>query len=453
MTDTSTRVAELRPHVGEVREDIVTVSEALWNLNELGLNEFESVKTVKEMLVSHGFAITSDGTGGLATAFLAEFGSGEPVLAILGEYDALPALGNNAVPRQEPRDDGQTSGHGCGHNLIASGSVGAALALRYWLEQTGTPGTIRYAGCPAEETDNGKVPMALAGAFDGVAAAIHWHPGDRAAVANIKTAAITSLRVTFHGRTAHAGAEPWMGRSALHALELFAHGVNLMREHMRPTSRMHYIFNDTGTAANVIPDLASAQILYRDADADLVKIGEEWIGQIANAAAMATQTTVEISHEGGANDLMPNGPLAVRSQAVLEAVGVPTWTEDEQAFAVEGQRNAGLPQEGLATTVTPLLPEMTFGASTDVGDVSKITPTMGFSMPTVPIGVSMHTWLATASHGTSIGHKGAIYVALALAALGAEILTDAQLRDEAKADFDKRMAGKPYTPLAPIAAG
>jgi aminobenzoyl-glutamate utilization protein B len=402
--------------------------------------------------LSHGFTITSDGTGGMPTAFLAEFGSGEPVVAILGEYDALPSLGNNPVPRQEPRDDGQINGHGCGHNLIASGSVGAAIALRYWLEQTGAPGTIRYAGCPAEETDNGKVPMALAGAFDGLAAAIHWHPGDRAVVANIKTAAVVSLRVEFHGRTAHAGAEPWMGRSALHALELFAHGVNLMREHMRPTSRMHYIFNDTGTAPNVIPDLASAQILYRDADAALVRTGEAWIVEIANAAAMATQTTVKVTHEGGANDLMPNGPLAIRSQAVLDAVGVPAWTDDEQAFAREGQKNAGLPTEGMSTTVTPLMPEITLGASTDVGDVSKITPTMGFSMPTVPLGVSMHTWLATASHGTSIGHKGAIYVALALAALGAEILMDENLRNEARADFEKRMDGKPYTPLAPAAS-
>src|SRR4051794_7457508 len=172
MTETITRVAELRPHVSEVREDIVAISEALWNFNELGLNEVRSSAAVREVLLSHGFTITSDGTGGMPTAFLAEFGGGEPVVAILGEYDALPSLGNNPVPRQEPRDDGQINGHGCGHNLIAFGSVGAAIALRYWLEQTGTPGTIRYAGCPAEETDNGKVPMARAGAFDGLAAAI-----------------------------------------------------------------------------------------------------------------------------------------------------------------------------------------------------------------------------------------------------------------------------------------
>jgi len=203
---------------------------------------------VRDLLVLHGFAITSDGTAGMATAFLAEFGRGEPVVAILGECDALSALGNIAVPRQEPRDDGQTNGDGCGHNLIASGSVGAAIALRYWLEQTGTSGTIRYAGCPAEETANGMVPMAAAGAFDGVAAAVHWHPMDQAVVANMRSTAVVSLRIEFRGRTAHAGNNPWMGRSALHALELFAHVVNLMREYIRPTARMHYGFGETGQA-------------------------------------------------------------------------------------------------------------------------------------------------------------------------------------------------------------
>lgn len=444
-----TSVANLSPFVQQRIPEVTDISDTLWNFNEIGLTEARSSAYLRKVLAANGFTLTHEGAGGMPTAFVAEYGSDGPTVGILGEFDALPSLGNEAVPFQQSRADGQTNGHGCGHNLIASGSVGAALALKDWLVASGTPGKIRYLGCPAEENWCGKVLMAREGLFDGLDAAVHWHPLDRAVVANIRTTAVAIFTITFRGKTAHAGNDPWNGRSALHALELFAHGVNLMREHMRPTARTHYIFGATGTAANVVTDLTSIDIRYRDVSTEWLREGIEWIQNIADGAAQATQTTVNVRFETGANEIVPNAPLAGRAQAILDLIGAPSYTKEEQTFAKEIQRNAGLPDVGMCTTIVPLQPEPAAGGSSDVGDVSKITPTMGVTMPTMPEGGSLHTWLATASHGMSIGHKGAIQVAHVLAALGAEILTDPELRSAAMADFRKRVGEDPYRAVYP----
>jgi aminobenzoyl-glutamate utilization protein B len=427
------------------------IARDLWDIAEVSLQEVESERVVREALEESGFTITSSATAGVATAFVAEWGSGAPVIGLLAEYDALPGLGNAAVPRQEPRADGKTSGHGCGHNLFGAGVVGAAAALKSVMAEQGIQGTVRVYGCAAEESEGAKIYMARAGLFDDLDAALHWHPGDAPSTTNIRLLAINQIRVEFFGKTAHAGAAPWLGRSAVHAAELFTHGVNLMREHVEPTARMHYKYDQAGVAANVVPDYARITMIVRDAERSRVEAMTDWIKQIAEGAALATQTSARTMVYTGCYDLLPNTPLAERMQAHLEAIGLPNYTDEERAFAQELQRNFGIDPTGLADSVVPL-PDgsQVIGASTDVGDVSYLTPTMGCSIPTVPLGIGLHTWAATASHGTSIGLKGAVAAARALARLGAELMTDEQLRQAARADLERRVAGQPYkSPLSP----
>lgn len=448
MTERTGAVAE---HVDAITEEITAAADAIWGIAEPGLAEHRSAAYLKEALERHDFVITHEGLGGMPTAFVAEFrhGTGGRTVGILAEYDALPGLGNAAVPRPEPGPTGVETGHGCGHNLIGAGAFGAAVAVRDWLAATDTPGTVRLYGCPAEENWSGKVPMAREGVFADLDAALHWHPLDRALVANIRTTAVTDLMVTFLGRTAHAGTSPWDGRSALHALELFSHGLNVMREHLQPTARVHYLPVETGLAVNVVPDRARIAVRFRDVEPARVTEAIAWIHDIAAGAALATRTSSDVTYLSAAHDILPNTPLAERAQQILEAVGVPEYDADELAFARGVQRESGLPETGMHRAIMPLPPEPPLGGSSDVGDVSKIAPTTGFVFPTMAEGISLHTWAATACHGTSIGHKGALCAARALAALCADVLTDDELAASSRADHARRMAGATYASLLP----
>jgi aminobenzoyl-glutamate utilization protein B len=437
--------------VEAARPGIERISAEVWDLAELSLEEVASAQVHIRELEAAGFEV-STGTAGVDTAFVAErrFGDG-PVVGFLSEYDALPGLGNEAVPRQQPRADGKTSGHGCGHNLLGAALTGAAIATADVLDAEGLPGTVRVYGCAAEEAEGAKVYMAREGLFDDVAACLHWHPWSIAGVVNMRLAAVNTVRLAFHGRTAHAGMEPWSGRSALDALELAAHGINLMREHIEPTARTHYIYEEAGEAPNVVPDYARMLLLIRDIDRAHVVATTEWVRQIAEGAALATQTRTEVDVFFGMHDLLPNTPLAGRMQEHLDAVGAPVWTDEEQAFARECQVNMGLPEHGLATDVVPLRPEVAIGGSSDVADVSWNTPTMGVVMPTVPLGVSMHTWAVTACGGMSIGFKGALAATDVLTRTALDILTDAGLREAVRADFERRTEGVEY--VSPLPEG
>lgn len=433
------------------RPVVERISAEVWDLAELSLEEFESAQVHVRELAAVGFSV-STGAGGVDTAFVAErrFGDG-PVVGFLSEYDALPGLGNAAVPRQEPRADGKTSGHGCGHNLLGAALTGAAIATAGVLEASGLPGTVRVYGCAAEEAEGAKVYMAREGLFDDVDVCLHWHPWTAAGVLNVRLAATNAIRIAFHGRTAHAGMEPWSGRSALDGLELAAHGINLMREHVEPTARIHYIYEAGGEAPNVVPDYARMLLLVRDIDRAHVIATTEWVRQIAEGAALATQTTAEVEVFFGLHDLLPNTPLAERMQVHLEDVGAPAWTDEEQAFARECQANMQLPELGLATDVLPLGPEIAIGGSSDVADVSWCAPTMGVFMPTAPVGVSMHTWPVTACGGMSIGVQGASAATRVLTLTALDVLTDDELRSAVRADFDRRTADFEY--VSPIPAG
>lgn len=318
------------------------------------------------------------------------------------------------------------------------------------MEAQGIPGTLRVFGCAAEETEGAKVYMARAGLFNDLDTCLHWHPAPIASVINVRLAASDVMKLEFHGRTAHAGIEPWNGRSALDAMELAAHAINLMREHVEPTARIHYVYEVAGTAPNIVPDYARMWLVVRDIDRAHVVKTTAWVEQIAQGAALATQTTAQVNVYFGMHDLLPNTALAQRMQQHLDQVGTPQWSEEEQAFARECQQHMGVPQHGLMTKVTPLQPEPTLGGSSDVADVSWITPTMGVSVPTMPLHVALHTWPVTACGGMSIGVKGTLVAAQVLVQTALDVLTDAELRAATRADFERRTAGFTYvSPLPP----
>jgi aminobenzoyl-glutamate utilization protein B len=424
----------------------------IWDLAELSLHEAESVNVYRRELEAAGFTITSTGTAGVPTAFIAEWAqaSDGPKVGFLLEYDALPELGNAAVPRKEPRADGTTSGHGCGHNLIGAGLAGAAIALKHTMEANGLPGTLRLYGCAAEETEGAKVYMAREGLFNDLDACFHWHPAPIAAVINVRMAAINFIKLEFFGKTAHAGIEPWKGRSALHAMELATHGLNLMREHLEPTARLHYVFEAGGIAPNVVTDYARMWIIVRDVDRARVVTTSEWVRQIAVGAALATQTESKANQYYGIHDLLPNTPLAERMQEHLQAIGAPAWTEAEQAFAMACQKEMGVPQHGLVQKVMPLYPEPTLGGSSDVAEASWLTPTMGVAMPTLPLHVSLHTWVVTACGGMSIGVRGTLAATEVIALTALDVMTNPELREAARDDFKRRTEGFTYvSPLPP----
>ena len=442
--DISARDKEVIEAVEKVAPTIEEIAKKLWDLSEVSLLEIKSSAYLKDLLKNNGFTITSEEAAGVPTAFIAEYGTGEPKLGILLEYDALPGLGNEPVSEKQPRKDGVTAGHGCGHNLIGAGAMGAALAIRDLMEQKRIAGTLRVYGAAAEESEGAKVFMARAGLFDDLDAMLHWHPMDVAHVAAIRMAAASHMYIEFKGKSAHAGLYPWKGRSALDAVEIFLHSVNMMREHVEPTTRVHYIIKDGGKAVNVVPERATVMLSYRDADRERVNKGIAWIKDMAQGAALATQTEALAVDYFGLHDLLSNTPLADRMQKHFESVGLPEYSPEEQTFARQLQQVAGLKPTGMANKIEPVPNEPYRGGFTDVGDVSYITPTMGLTVPTFPQGIPLHTWMATASHGTSIGFKGAVTASKVLALTGIDLLTDPELLEQAKADFDKRTEGFTY---------
>lgn len=436
--------------VAEVQDAILRLSREVWATPELSLHEEKSHRIHLRELEAEGFRITSRGTSGIPTAFVAEWsqGRGGPVIGYLPEYDALPGLGNAAEPRQTPGPTGAEVAHGCGHNMLGAGCTGAAFALRRMMAADGTPGTIRVYGCAAEEVEGAKVYMARDGLCDDLDAALAWHPAPFAGAGLVRTAALDKAKVRFRGRSAHAGNSPWEGRSALKGAEMFGIGVQMMREHLPPTARVHYVYEAAGVAPNVVPDFAEIWIVCRDLDRAGVEAISRWLAEIAEGAARATQTTAEFEIFIGVYDLLPNAPLARLLHRHLSAVPL-DWTAEEQAFARACQREGGLPEAGLAGRPLPFMDDVTAGGSTDVGDVSYCAPAGVFAWPTFPLGFGLHTWAVTACGGMSIGDSAALATARVLAAAGHDLMTDPDLRAAAREDFLKRRGDKPFVSALP----
>jgi aminobenzoyl-glutamate utilization protein B len=443
-------VAAAEAGVAQHRDAILRISREVWELAELSLVEANSFKVHLRELEAAGFRTVSTGTSGYPTAFISEWtqGAGGPVVAYLPEYDALPDLGNATEPRKSPAASGEVNGHGCGHNMLGAGCTGGAIALKSMMEQDGTACTVRVYGCAAEETQGAKVYFVRDNLFDDVDLALAWHPAPFAAVGELMTSANVAIKVRFAGRTAHAGNSPWDGRSALKGAELFGIGLQFMREHLLPTTRIHYIYEQAGVAPNIVPDSAQIWLTLRAENVDELARVIAWAKGVSEGAGLMTQTEAEFELFHGMHDILPNGPAIDLVHRHMTA-RPPQWTEDEQTFARACQSEMGLPESGLTTEVLPKIGPMKVGGSSDLGDVSKVTPLAVFGWPTVGLGTSLHTWAITACAGMSIGDRASLDTARILAGVGYDAVTDPDFLAAAKADFETRMAGKTYVSLLP----
>lgn len=436
--------------VDRLSGEISRMAETLWTYSETALRETRSAAFLADLVEREGFSVER-GVAGMPTAFVATWGGGAPVIGILAEYDALPGIGNEAVPEQRPRADGVLGGQGCGHNLFGAGSVGAAIALKRVMQAQGLRGTIRLYGTPAEETLVGKTYMARDGLFSGLDATLEWHPSTETGVGNTANQANNNFTVEFFGQPAHAAADPWNGRSALDAVELLIHAANLMREHVRPTARVHYVIPSAGEAPNIVPAYAKAWFFVRDSSRAQVDDHYAWLLQMAEGAALATRTTHRVFLNTGVYEYLFNRPLQEAMQRNLEAVGAPKWTDADHQFARAMQRVSDRPEKGLSTAVKPLMRgvEPLSGGSTDVADVSWINPTVGLEVATAGLDLPWHSWQTSASHGIPGASKAADVAAKVLAMTAVDLLTNPQLLAAAKAEFAKQTEGRPYRSAIP----
>ena len=411
------------------------VAQQLWEFAELGYLETRSSGLMQAELEGEGFRI-EQGIADIPTAFVAEWGEGGPVIAILAEMDALPGINQSGLATRDPVE-GKGAGHACGHNLFGAGSLTAAIAVKKWLEETGTPGRIRLYGTPAEEGGSGKVYMTRAGMFDDVDIAIHWHADDENSAAARTSLANRSAKFRFRGISAHAAGAPERGRSALDGVEAMNMMANMMHEHMPQDARMHYVISSGGEAPNVVPDFAEAFYYVRHPDPAGVEAIWERLENAARGAALGTGTEVEWEIIHGNNPLLVNEALARVMQAKLEMVGGVVYTAEERAWAEELQKSLGDAAEPLesAGQIKPYNRSLGYG-STDVGDVSWATPTVGVRTATWVPGTSAHSWQAVAASGNSIGHKGAQVAAKSMALMAVELFLNPELRAAARVEFD-----------------
>lgn len=412
------------------------VAQQLWDLAELGYLEERSSALMMDELAAEGFAITG-GIAEIPTAFVAEWGEGGPVIAILAEMDALPGINQSAEPTRDPIE-GKGAGHACGHNLFGAGSLTAAIAIKNWLEATGTPGRIRLYGTPAEEGGSGKVYMTRAGMFDDVDIAIHWHADDENSAAARTSLANRSAKFRFTGISAHAAGAPERGRSALDGVEAMNMMANMMHEHIPQQARMHYVVTAGGNAPNVVPDFAESFYYVRHPDPEGVEAIWSRLEDAARGAALGTGTKVEWEIIHGNNPLLVNETLAKVMDAKLRQVGGVEYTSEEREWAEQIQESLGDAAKPLesAAEIGPYNKSLGYG-STDVGDVSWATPTVGVRTATWVPGTSAHSWQAVAASGHSIGHKGTVVAAKAMTLMAVELFTNPDLREAARAEFDR----------------
>ena len=422
------------------------VAKQIWSFAEVGYQETKSSALLQEQLRAAGFKVES-GVAEIPTAFVATYGSGKPVIGILGEFDALPGLSQDTVPSPKPLVAGGP-GHGCGHHLFGTASAAAAIAVKEWLTANGRTGTIRFFGTPAEEGGGGKVYMIRAGLFRDVDAVISWHPGDVNQVTKATTLANYSAKFRFRGLSAHAAGAPEQGRSALDGVEAMNAMVNLMREHLPQEARIHYIITNGGKAPNVVPDFAEVYYYARHSDIRVLEGIWERIQNAAKGAALGTGTTTEMELVNSVYNKLANDYLADLMQKQLDRVGGVRYTPEEEQFAaaLRPTLRGTVPPPGTEKQILPFEVGVSSG-STDVGDVTWVVPTIELSAATWVPGTPAHSWQATATGGMSIGAKGMMVAAKTMALTMAELFSERSHIAKAKAEFDRRTAGHTYRPL------
>tara|TARA_B100000809_G_scaffold125092_2_gene123357 strand:- start:4196 stop:5623 length:1428 start_codon:yes stop_codon:yes gene_type:complete len=419
----------------------------IWDYAEVGYQEYKSSSLLKEQLLKEGFSIKSN-IANIPTAFVAEYGQGFPVIAILGEFDALPGVAQSSSPFKESYKDNQ-AGHACGHHLFGAGSAWASVAIKEWLSANNQQGTIRFYGTPAEEGGSGKVYMARDGIFNDVDVILHWHPGSTSHASPRTSNSNKSAKFSFKGISAHAASAPDKGRSALDGVESMNMMVNMMREHVPQESRIHYVITKGGLAPNVIPDDAEVYYYVRHPKRQMVEKLFDRVVKAAEGAALGTETdmTFEVMH--GNYSLMPNDTLQKVMHEKLVNLGGITYSQDEDEYAkkIHGTLLNPTAEIGDQENILPYKRRHGYG-STDVGDVSWLVPTAGARIATWVPGTSAHSWQAVASGGTSIGLKGTKLAVQVLSETAKEIFLNPSIATLAKEELNKNV-GKSfnYIPL------
>ena len=435
--------------IDSIQEDLIRLSDSVWSFAEVGLEEYKSARSLADYAEENGFEVER-GTSGMPTAFIATYGTGTPIIGIFSEYDALPGLSQKVLPQREALIE-DAPGHGCGHNLIGTGGLGAAMAIKNLMEQGLLQGTIRLYGAPAEENQGGKQYMARDGQFDDLDVCLDWHPSDRIKSIDKNTQGILNFTFKFKGQASHAGGAPWDGKSALDGVESFLNGINLLREHIRPTVRIHYVITRGGEVPNVVPENAEVWLWVRDIDMEnLLKMGER-VKEIAQGAALIAGVEHEVVLNGGLYNSLKNKKGAEVLQSNIALLGPIEYTKEETEFAYKIQDAFGVAKTGMSAkflSMTEALNDpLTFAS--DVGDVSWNVPEISLKTITVPQNISMHTWGVVACGGMSIGHKGMIYSSKALALTMIDLYMNPDLILNIRREFVERKGSHIYKGMIP----
>lgn len=427
-------------------EPLSEIAMEIWDLAELGYQESRSAALLAGELEAHGFSVER-GVAGIPTAFVASYGSGAPVIGILGEYDALPGINQDRVPERRPVE-GKDRAHACGHNLFGTASAAAAMAVADWLDETGSQGTIRLYGTPAEEGGSGKVYMVRAGLFDDVDAVLTWHPGDRNAASPGSNLAVKSAKFRFHGISSHAAAAPDRGRSALDGVEAMNYMTNMLREHVPQETRIHYVITAGGEAPNVIPDFAEVYYYVRHPDPETVRGIFDRVVEAAEGAAHGTETSVDFEVMGGSYSRLPVESLQRVVYENLKAVGGVAYDPQEDRFARIVKETLGAePALGSERDIQPFEWQQGY-ASSDNGDVSWMVPMGTLSTATWVPGTAAHSWQAVAADGMSIGVKGMMVAAKTMAFSAVDLISDPAILEEVVREFRQRRGDNfHYDPL------
>ena len=453
---------------------LIKASDNVWEYAETAFTEHKSMEELCALLESEGFKVEK-GIGGVETAFSGTFGSGKPVIGLLGEYDALFGLSQVAGATEKEWYKEGCPGHGCGHNLLGVGSIAAAIAVKQFLEESGQPGTVIYYGCPGEEGGSGKAFMAREGVFDGLDAAITWHPGTTNAASNTSSLANIQVKFKFYGVSAHAAGDPYNGRSALDAVELLNVGVQFLREHIIPEARVHYAITNTGgLSPNVVQPVAEVLYLCRAPKNKQAQEIYEWVIDIAKGAALMTHTRMEYEFIKACSNVVNNVTLERDLYENLNKVPMPQYTEEELKLAevykstapavqdlVEKNREAG-PEavkfikehvgHPLNDFIMPYYPSgKAMGGSTDVGDVSWVCPTAQINTVTLAADTPGNSWQIVAQGKSSIAHKGMLYAGEVMAATVIDLMTKPELLAAAKAEHAEAVGPEGY--ICPIPKG
>ncbi len=452
--------------ISENEAAIVEVSDRIWGFAEVGLQEFRSSGLLADELEKHGFTVTR-GAAGMPTAFVATYGEGRPVIGVMGEYDALPGLSQKPVPHREPVVDG-APGHGCGHNIHGTSGMAAAVATKVAMEANGIAGTLRFFGCPAEETLVGKVFMVRDGVFDGLDAVISHHPGRTNTARLTSSNAMNSVKFHFYGVAAHAGGSPDQGRGASDAAELMNVGVNYLREHVVQEARIHYVIEDGGHEPNVIPPYARSWYYVRAPEREQVDHIYRWILRIADGADLMAGTSHKVEFLTGCYNKLSNREYSELIVKNMREIGAPVYTKEELKLAKEFSKTIPPEQKRdslrkskrpgweklLDVDIDTSIPDPwgegeVMGGSTDVADVGWQSPTVEFSTATTVPGSPGHSWQIAAISATSIGHKSLLFAAKVMAATALDLLTKQDVLKRIQDEFKERLRGKTYVSPLP----